>query len=125
MTSPLAILRESFAMAARDDLVHNQPDLEHRVVQRTDGQMWEVRGFINPATLGVFSSHQALKVIDTRYPALAQHVTGQHTEIVDADIIEIIERIALPGEPHNAQIAAEVTKLIRSRTAYTPDFNEL
>lgn len=125
MTSPINLIRGALATAATDDLVHNQPELHHRVVTRETGPVWEVYGFINPAMLGVFGAHQVLGVIDTRYPALVQHVTGSATEITDADIIEILERVALPGEPYNSAIAAEVTKLIRTRTAYTPGFDDL
>lgn len=125
------LLRGAMRVAITDDLFNGQPELEYRDLNRqaADGvsiyKVYEVRGFIDPNRLGTFGAQQLEQVIERCHPGLMSSLNGQHTEITEADIMAILERIALPGEPYNADIAKAVVALVRERTTYTPSFDDV
>lgn len=117
-------LRLALQAAVLDDLFHGQPELASEPVQRPTRTVYKVSGFIDPARLGAFGAAQIEGVIERQHPGLLASL-GERQQITKADIMAILESVALPGEPYNEQIADAILNLITERFAHTPRFDDL
>lgn len=113
-------IRETIATAAIDDLHHGQDGLELRPLDRETGRVYEVRGTINPATLGAFAAAQLVNVLNRRHPGLLDYLnTGHAAEVTAEEISSILDR------PHEADPAAAIAELIHERHAHRPTFDQI
>lgn len=129
MTLTPADFRRTMAVAVLDDLWNGQPELENRPVTRQadDGStfnVYEVRGFIDPAKLGAFGAQQLERVMEHNHPGLLAQLNAPATAAAtEAEVFAILEDIGLPGDPYHREQAAAVAKLLAARQPYQPGFD--